>query len=232
MRILSVVPARGGSKGLPGKNIRELCGKPLIAYAIEASIASDLVTDTVVSTDDPEIAKVGKAFGAQSIMRPPELAQDTSLVIDAMKHVVREQEKKGLTYNYVVLLEPTSPLRTVADIDDTIKMVVDEGADSGATFSEIPTPPARVWRINNNVPTTLIEGAKPFLPRQAHEPGYYINGMVYVVKVSKLMNTEGISFLLGKQVANVVPSDRVVDIDSLRDFEMAEFILSNKLKEE
>jgi len=232
MRILSVVPARGGSKGLPGKNIRELCGKPLLAFAIEASIASDLVTDTVVSTDDPKIAKIAEAFGAQAIMRPPEMAQDTSLVIDAMRHAVREQEQKGSVYNYVVLLEPTSPLRTVADIDDTIKMVVNEAADSGATFSETPTPPARVWRIENNVPTTLIEGAKPFLPRQAHEQGYYINGMVYVVKVSKLMNNEGISFLIGKQVANVIPSDRVVDIDSLRDFEMAEFILSNKLKKQ
>ena len=228
MKILSVVPARGGSKGLPGKNIRPLCGKPLIGYAIEASLESELVSDTVVSTDDPAIAAVAETYGVHAVMRPPHLAMDNSLVIDAMKHVINEQETKGLFYDYIVLLEPTSPFRTVDDINDTINLVITNNADSGATFSETPTPPARVWNIDNAIPTTLLEGAKPFLPRQVHAPGYYINGMVYVVKVSELMKTEGISFLLGKQVANIIPADRVVDIDTLRDFQLAEYLLSNK----
>lgn len=230
MNILSVIPARGGSKGLPRKNVRDLCGKPLIAYSIEASLEAELVNDTFVSTDDLTIAKVGKEWGAEVIMRPSEFAQDTSLVIDSMRHVIKTQELQGLTYDYMVLLEPTSPMRTPKDIDDTIKLVINRNADSGATFSETPTPPTRIWRIENSKPTPFIEGSNPFLPRQAHMTGYFLNGMVYVIKVSELMKTKGNSILIGKQVASIVPAERVVDIDTLEDLHYAEYRLLNNKK--
>lgn len=227
MNILSVIPARGGSKGLPGKNIRELCGKPLITYSIDASLKSKLVSDTVVSTDDLSIAKISEEWGAEVVMRPSELAHDTSLVIDAMKHVISARADIGLYYDYVVLLEPTSPFREPKVIDDTIELVINRSADSGATFSETPTPPARIWKIENFKPSPFIAGSNPFLPRQAHARGFYLNGMVYVIKVSQLMTTKGTSILLGNQVASIVPAERVVDIDNLEDFQYAEFLLSN-----
>lgn len=228
MNILSVIPARGGSKGLPGKNVRELCGKPLIAYSIDASLNSKMVNNTVVSTDDVSIANVSKEWGAEVVMRPSELAQDSSLVIDAMRHVIHSLEKIGLSYDFVVLLEPTSPMRAPQDIDDTIDLVISRSADSGATFSETPTPPSRIWKIENSMPKPFIVGSNPFLPRQAHAAGYFLNGMVYVVKVSELMTTKGTSILLGNQVASIVPAVRVVDIDTLEDLQYAEFLLLNK----
>lgn len=231
MNILSVIPARGGSKGLPGKNIRELCGRPLITYTISASLNSMLVNDTVVSTDDLCIAKISKEWGAEVVMRPSALAEDTSLVIDAIRHVITTRAEIGLHYDYVVLLEPTSPMREPKDIDDTIEIVISRGADSGATFSETPTPPTRIWKIDNSKPIPFIEGSNPFLPRQAHAMGYYLNGMVYVIKVSKLMTTEGGSILIGNKVASIVPAERIVDIDTLRDLQFAEFLLlKNKNK--
>jgi CMP-N,N'-diacetyllegionaminic acid synthase len=227
MKILSVIPARGGSKRLPGKNLRKLDGKPLIGYSIEASLASELVNDTVVSTDDLTIAQCAGDLGAKVIFRPSELAADTSLVIDAMRHVVRTLEMDGLTYDYMVLLEPTSPMRRAVDIDDTIKLVISKNADSGATFSETSTPPNRIWRIENSNPTPFIVGSNPFLPSQDHMPGFYLNGMVYVIKVPELMKTSGNSILIGKQVASIIPSDRVVDIDTIKDLRYAEFLISN-----
>lgn len=231
MRILSIIPARGGSKGVPKKNIRNLNGEPLISYSIKASQNSLLVNDTVVSTDDEAIAKVSEYFGAEVIKRPSELAQDQSLVIDAMRQVIRVKEEMGTYYDYVVLIEPTSPLRTPDDIDSTIQLVIDKGADSGATFSETPTPPNRVWKIEDFSPQPFIQGANPFLPRQVQEKGYFLNGMVYVVKVSELMKDESSSVLLGKQVASIIPSSRVIDIDTLEDFRMAEFKISKNNNE-
>jgi CMP-N-acetylneuraminic acid synthetase len=117
-RVLTVVPARGGSKGLPGKNIKELIDKPLIAWSIQQGLASKYVNEVIVTTDSEEIADIAKRYGARvPFLRPAHLAQDTSSTKDVIIHLIDELEKIGEFYDYILLLEPTSPLRETSDID-------------------------------------------------------------------------------------------------------------------
>ena len=129
---LAIVPARGGSKGLPGKNIKELCGKPLVAWSIEAGLKSKYVDEVMVSTDDEKIAEISKKYGANApFLRPSELASDTATTFDAVKHTIdyyKNELKKE--FDYIVLLEPTSPLREVCDIDRAIEILLESKADS------------------------------------------------------------------------------------------------------
>ncbi|NIO11196.1 MAG: NTP transferase domain-containing protein, partial [Deltaproteobacteria bacterium] len=130
-RVLGVITARGGSKGLPGKNIRDLCGKPLVAWSIEAAKASTYLDRLVVTTDSEEIAKVAKQYGAEvPFLRPPELATDTATSFAAIDHLLGELEKTGDLYDIVALIEPTSPLRETADIDKALEEMLAAGADS------------------------------------------------------------------------------------------------------
>jgi CMP-N,N'-diacetyllegionaminic acid synthase len=119
--ILAIIPARGGSKGILGKNIREFAGKPLIVHSIEAALQCPLINRTVVSTDDDKIAGISKAHGAQVIKRPDELAVDASLVIDAIRYAVRKFEEEGEAVDIVILLEPTSPFRRMEDIENCLQ---------------------------------------------------------------------------------------------------------------
>ena len=231
MRIIGIIPARGGSKGIPRKNLRNLGGKPLIQYTIEVALQSGFIDKTVVTTDDKEIASLSEELGTEVIDRPDNLAGDKALVMDAVRHVIHSERKNGQEYDLLVLLEPTAPFRTATDIDETIDLVVKNNSDSAATFSETETPPTRIWRIGRNHPEPYIEGADPFQPRQNHEKGYFLNGMVYVLKTSMLTKyPETNSFVIGKTSAYIVPRERVVDIDTEMDLFIAEQLLkSNKI---
>jgi len=232
MQILAIIPARGGSKGIHRKNIKPLAGKPLIQYSIEAAQQSSYITDIVVSTDDDEIVSIVRQAGGDVVMRPEKLARDDSLVMDAVRHVIDEKKKTGFTCDVFILLEPTAPFRTPEDIDNTVDLLRWQNADSAATFSETDTPPTRIWRFNNHIPEPFIEGSDPFLPRQAHPKGYILNGMVYVMKTSLLDDyPDSNSFLLGKTVGHIIPSERVVDIDTEFDFLIAEQMLKAKDKD-
>jgi CMP-N-acetylneuraminic acid synthetase len=137
--ILGVITARGGSKGIPGKNIKLLGAKPLIAYTIEAAKKSRLLTHLIVSTDDEEIAAVAKQYGAEvPFMRPKELSQDNTPHLPVMQHAIEFMEKKlGIIFDYSVIFQPTSPFRTVEDIDGTLQKLIDTGADSAVSVCEI-----------------------------------------------------------------------------------------------
>ena len=228
MKIIGIIPARGGSKGVKRKNIRDLGGKPLIQYSIEAATRSKKINRIVVSTDDDEIASFSESLGASVIKRPDELAGDRALVMDAVRHVIEAESEHGRNYDLLVLLEPTAPFRTAGDIDETITLMLNSNADSAATFSETETPPTRIWRISDNTPEPFIEGADPFQPRQSHEKGYFLNGMVYVLKTAMLSKyPETSSFLIGKTSAHVIPRERVVDIDTEMDLFIAEQLLKS-----
>jgi len=228
MQILAIIPARGGSKGVYKKNIRQLGNVPLIQYSIDAAKSSTHITDIVISTDDSEIASIGKNAGIEVIKRPESLARDESLVMDAVRHVIETKLKQGIEFDILVLLEPTAPFRTADDIDKTIQILLNQAADSAATFSETETPPTRIWKIKNHRPIPFIKGADPFLPRQHHEKGFALNGMVYVLKIEQLhKNPKSNSFLLGKTVAHIIPKERVVDIDTETDFFFAEQMLKH-----
>ena len=164
--VLAVIPARGGSKGIPGKNIKAFCGKPLIVHSIEAALNCSLISRTVVSTDDDSIAQVAKANGAQVINRPVELAVDTSLVIDAIRHAVLSVEEEGEDVDIVLLLEPTSPFRRKQDLEKCVQILLENKADSVATFTDAHVSPNRLWRVSDDVVEPFIKGAVPLLPRQ------------------------------------------------------------------
>jgi len=229
MKILAIIPARGGSKGVPGKNIKSLDGKPLITYTIEAAKESSLISDIVVSTDDADIAKVCATMGVRVVERPDEIAGDQSMVMDAVRHTLDVLSTENSHYNLFVLLEPTAPLRTGDDIDQTIQILQKNNADSAATFSETDTPPTRIWKIEHQSPVPFIEGANPFLPRQQQATGYFLNGMVYVMKTEMLnKHPDTTSFLIGKTTAHIIPRNKVIDIDTEMDFLIAEQMMKAK----
>lgn len=226
-KILAIIPARGGSKSIPQKNIAEFNKKPLIAWTIELAKSINQIDKVVVSTDDIEIEKISRLYGAEVVVRPVELASDNSLVISAIQHTIHELEKKSENYDHVILLEATSPLRTESDIIQCINLLYTGQFDSIATFNKADLNPMRAWKIQNGVPSTFIEGAIPWLPRQKLPIAYQLNGAVYISKVEDLKNS-GKEVLFGKIGAVIMPSERSVDIDNQIDFWLAEIIKKNQ----
>lgn len=222
-RVIAVIPARAGSKSIPDKNIRDLNGKPLISWAISSSKQCKYIDRTIVSTDGDKIANVANEFGAEVYTRPAELAQDNSLVIDCLRELITRLREEGETAKYLVLLEATSPLRTLEDIKKCIELVTT--CDSVATFSEAELNPHRAWKKTeegNMVP--FIEGAIPWKPRQLLPAALQLNGAVYVFEIDKLPS-DSIALLFGKIGAVEMPAERSIDIDNYHDLEKAKHMI-------
>ena len=224
-KVLAVIPARGGSKSVPGKNIRLLAGKPLLAWSIEVAREVSEIDRIIVSTDDAQIASVGREFGAEIYTRPPHLATDEALVIDALKDLIETLQSKGEAPEWIVLLEATCPLRTADDVRECLKVLADGGYDSVATFREAELNPHRAWRLVDGVPEVFIPGAIPWLPRQKQPKAYQLNGAVYVFRAS-LLAQEAQSILVGKLGAVLMPRQRSQDIDDSVDFTIVEALLA------
>jgi len=220
-RVLALVPARGGSKGLPGKNTRQLQGKPLIAWTIEAARAARLVSHVVVSTDDESIRDVARQHGADvPFMRPSQLATDTATTIEVVLHALSVLP----TFDWVVLLQPTSPLRSAEDIDAALSLCIERDAPACVSVCEAGDSP--YWMFDKTAEDRLkpfMEGALP-LRRQALPPLYSLNGAVYVARPEWLTARHG--FLSEQTLAYVMPPERSVDIDTLFDFRLAECLCS------
>lgn len=224
--MLAIIPARGGSKGVRGKNIKLLCGKPLIVYTIEAAVTARFVERIILSTDDPEIATIAGKYDVEiPFMRPAQLAQDDSLAIDNYIYTVdRFNSKNSKQYDDLIVLQPTSPFRTAADIDSAIKLFHEKNADSVISVCEASHPP--VWAkkiapsgamkdyLNNNI------GNKN---RQELEKAYMPNGAIFILKLSLLKNFY--SYYSDNTYAFIMPPERSVDIDTPFDFEFAEFLI-------
>lgn len=224
--IISIIPARGGSKGIPRKNIKELNGKPLIAYSIEHSLKVDSIDRTIVSTDDEEIGEISREIGAEVIERPDELAEDDSLVIDAVRYTVEKLESEGDKIDIIVLFEPTSPIRDIEVTKRCIDILKEDLAESVATFSETELPPNRMWRIEDDEVKPFIEGANPWLPRQSQPIAYRLNGQVYALTRDILFeNDDSISLLVGKKYPVITPKKTAVDIDTEIDFKLIELLM-------
>jgi N-acylneuraminate cytidylyltransferase len=223
-RVIAVIPARGGSKSVPGKNIRLLGGKPLLAWSIEVARQVSEIDRIIVSTDDAQIASVGRAYGAEVYDRPPHLATDDALVIDALKDLLQTLHAEGETPDWVILLEPTCPLRTSDDVRDCLKLIAQGEYDSVATFKDAELNPHRAWRLIDGVPEVFIGGAVPWLPRQKLPKAYQLNGAVYVFRAN-LLAEEAKSLLVGKLGAVLMPRDRSQDIDDSVDFTIVEALL-------
>ena len=220
-RVIAVIPARGGSKSVPGKNIRALAGKPLLAWSIEVARQVSEIDRILVSTDDPQIASFGWAYGAEVYARPAHLATDEALVIDALKDLLETLRRERGTPEWVILLEPTCPLRTPQDVQSCLNLVAQGGCDSVATFKEAELNPHRAWRIIDGVPEVFIAGSVPWLPRQKLPKAYQLNGAVYVFRAD-LLREEAKSLLVGKLGAVLMPRERSQDIDDSVDFAIVE----------
>ncbi|EAW43114.1 acylneuraminate cytidylyltransferase [Nodularia spumigena CCY9414] len=223
MKTIALVPARGGSKGLPGKNIHLIGGKPLIAHSIQDAQEAHLVDQVYVSTDDAEIASVSHSYGAEVIQRPIELATDTASSESALIHALTEIEKTGINPELVVFLQCTSPLRTGSDIDRAIEQLRSENADSLLSVS----PTHRfLWHHVNGVTESINYDYRQRQRRQDMNPQYMENGSIYVFKpwVLKELNNR----LGGKISLFVMNEEQSYDIDSLNDFEYVEFLLSKQ----
>jgi len=227
MRVLGVIPARGGSKGIPRKNIRKANGKPLIAYTLEASQQSTLLTDCVVSSDDQEIISVARDFGGYApFVRPAKLATDQASSIDVVLHATKfmEQLRKG-SYDVIVMLQVTAPLRTGQDIDQAIEMLKTSSTDSIVSVCRVDDPhPGKMLQIENDRLKPLIPGWwKELSRRQDLPPVYFLNGALYCVKRDVLINQKSI---WGNSTRPyVMPPERSVNIDSILDFYLFETLL-------
>ena len=225
--ILGVITARGGSKEIPGKNIRLLGGKPLIQHTIEAARHSEYLTDTVVSTDSTEIAEVARACDATvPFLRPAELAEDTTATLPVLQHAVREMEKIARrTYEYVVTLQPTSPFRLPEDIDKTIEVLLGSNADSAVSVCEVDSGghPVRMKRIEGKRLVPYCVDEPEGIRRQDLPPAYKRSAAVYVSRRDLLMLTN--RFYGDNVVAHIVPRSRSIDIDTPLDWVVAEHML-------
>jgi N-acylneuraminate cytidylyltransferase len=226
-RVIAVVPARGGSKSVPGKNIRNLAGKPLIAWAIEAAKKTRAIDRVIVSTDDPKISAVSSESGAEVYHRPSHLATDESLVVDALRDLIGTLRQEGENAEIMVLLEATSPLRTPGDVQACLEKLVREGLDSVATYHEAELNPHRAWKIEDGRPEVFIPGAVPWLPRQKLPRAYQLNGAVYAFRADGLRGDTP-SLLFGKSGAVVLPKNRAYDIDDEMDFLIVEYLLGRR----
>jgi CMP-N,N'-diacetyllegionaminic acid synthase len=223
-RVIAVVPARGGSKSVPGKNIRPLGGKPLLSWSIDVARQVPEIDRIIVSTDDKQIASVGRSSGAEIYARPTHLATDEALVIDALKDLLETLHAEGEEPEWVVLLEATCPLRTAEDVRTCLNLIAEGTYDSVATFKEAELNPHRAWRLVEGAPEVFIPGAVPWLPRQKLPKAYQLNGAVYVFR-ARLLAEETKSLLVGRLGAVLMPRDRSQDIDDSVDFMIVEALL-------
>lgn len=223
-RVIAVIPARGGSKSVPGKNIRDLGGKPLLAWSIDVARQVSEIDRIIVSTDDAEIGSVALAWGAEVYSRPAHLATDEALVIDAIKDLHKTLLAEGEQPEWMILLEPTCPLRTADDVRECLRLVSQGEYDSVATFKEAELNPHRAWRLEDGVPEVFIPGAIPWLPRQKLPRAYQLNGAVYLFRAG-LVAQEARALLVGRVGAVLMPRERSQDIDESVDFVVVEALL-------
>lgn len=190
-KVLAIIPARGGSKGLPGKNIRELCGKPLIAWSIEKANKSKYLDMVLVTTDSQEIADISKHFGAHvPFIRPPELATDKSSTYEALHHALAYlKDVEGSIFDYIVLLEPTSPLREDDDIDRMLEQLIanEDDFDSIISVGEIDEHPSIVKRLSGPRLEPFCPELQQTTRRQDNEPAYFPYGVAYIAKTDVLV---------------------------------------------
>lgn len=227
MNIATIITARGGSKGIPRKNIKNLNGKPVLAYSIEPSLASDLIKQTFVTTEDDEISEISKEYGAKVIDRPQELAEDTSSSVDVVLHALDYLEKNDELPDFFVLLQPTSPLRTTEDIENAINLFIEKECDALISVCELDHTSMLSLTIENEflVPNCDEE----FLNKRRQDlPTYYSpNGAIYITTPKSLR--ENRTFIPKKTIPYVMPKERSIDLDGPFDFKLAEFLLKNKM---
>lgn len=227
-RVLALIPARSGSKGLPGKNLTPVGGVPLVVWSVAAGIGSTYVDDVVLTSDDSAVIDIATAAGAEApFVRSPELASDTARMSDVILDALDRLEAEGRTYGYLVLLQPTSPLRVSADIDAAFARLDETGGSAVVAVSPAEHSPL----LMNTLPgdgslDRFLSASTATANRQELATYYRVNGAVYVATVSRLRSGEG--FIGEGAFAYVMPPERSVDIDTRVDMLLAEALLAER----
>nr|WP_228003568.1 acylneuraminate cytidylyltransferase family protein [Leptospira borgpetersenii] len=219
-----MIPARGGSKGIPRKNIKMMAGKPLIVWTIEAALQSKYLTSVVVSTDDLEIAEVAKQAGASvPFFRPSELATDYSSGIDPVLHALDNLPE----FDYVMLLQPTSPLRTSADIDDCIEFALKKETNSVVSVCEAQENPFWMFRLDDSLKMIKLLNVEDVKRRQDSPKIFSVNGSIYLSEVNYFRERK--KFITEDTLAYLMNKENSIDIDDMMDWKLAEILLLDKI---
>jgi len=225
-RVLSIIPARGGSKGLPGKNIIDLAGKPLIAWTIEASLKSKYIAKTVVSSDDEEILDISNNYGAEVLKRPNDLASDIATSELVVRHVIDCLESKGEKFDVVILLQPTSPLRTHEDIDNAFEIMFYSESTAVISVCEFDNKVLKSFIKDYDGFLSGIENDKYLCMRRQDLPELFMpNGAIYIVDIESFNISKAL--FTSKTLPYSMSKMNSLDIDSQDDLKSAEKILLN-----
>lgn len=222
--ILAIIPARGGSKGVPRKNIRPLAGRPLLAWTVAAAKQSRYIDRVVLSSEDAEIIRVAREAGCEvPFVRPDTLARDNTPGIEPVLHALAMLPG----YDYVVLLQPTSPLRTADDVDRCIELCIEANAPACVSVTEPDKSPYWMYRLDDaNAMTPILDKPDGFSRRQDLPEVYALNGAVYVAQTKWLQETR--SFIGPQTIAFIMAKDHSPDIDTERDFIMCELMMGGR----
>ena len=228
--ILAIIPARGGSKGLPGKNIKSLNGKPLIAYTIEEDAKSKGITRTIVSTDSEEIADISKQYGAEiPFLRPEAFATDTASSVDVVVHALDYlRENENYIPDYIVLLQCTTPFKNSEDLDQAMQKCINEEMDAVVSICEAEVNPYWTVKFEGKELKDVIEGGNSISSRQALPKAYRLNGGIYGIKTEVFLKER--DFMPKKTTGYIMPHERSIDIDTKEDFELCKHIISKRSK--
>lgn len=229
MRILGLIPARGGSKGVPRKNVKLLDGKPLIYYTIDPALRAEVLSEVLVSTDDSAIAAIAEELGAEARLRPAHLATDTSPTLDTVVHVLKEYKEMGKDFDAVCLLQPTNPLRSVQLIRDCVEKFKKEEPDSLISMRKVPHEFNPHWTFEkaDNGFLKIATGEKEIIPRRQELPdAWFRDGSVYLTRTEVILQQKS---LYGKRISLLdVSEEPYLNIDTMQDWEEAEKVLASK----
>lgn len=227
MKILAIIPARSGSKGLKDKNIKDLCGHPLMYYTIKAALDADCFTKIMVSTDSEHYAEVGRKCGAEvPFLRSDEMSGDKAGSWDVVREVLTRYKELGDEFDYVALLQPTSPLRTAEDIKGCIELIKRNKVNAAVTVTEVDHPIQWCFTMpENHSMQELADSPYNYMRRQELKVYYRENGAVFLVDAKKIMDFD-YNFYIDGCFGYIMPRDRSVDIDTEIDFRIAEVLMS------
>ena len=224
-KVLAIIPARGGSKGLPGKNIKILGGKPLIAWTLDAANKSSIIDKTVVSTDCPDIASVARKYGADvPFTRPKELSSDIASSADVVLHAIKNV---GEEYGIIVLLQPTSPFRNENDIKNAFEIYSSKVVSSVVSVCKADKSPYWLfWQNDDKSLRAVLNSEDQFIRRQDLQDAYALNGAIYIVGNNCFLENQ--KFIYDDSLSYVMNKESSVDIDDLLDFKFAQLLLGVK----
>lgn len=227
-KFLAIIPARGGSKGIPNKNIMDICGKPLIAYTIEAGKKSKYIDEIVISTDSNSVKAVAEKYGARiPYLRPEELSNDTAKSIDVILHAIDFYKNNNMTFDYIILLQPTSPLRTSEDVDKAIEKLINNNGESLVSVCEADENPILMRTIQDDKLREVISFEGGNLRRQDLPTFYIFNGALYINSNDMLLNQK--KFVDENTIPYVMDKRKSVDIDNMLDARLVEAIIKEDM---